>query len=151
MSSAVPEVKPSKLEIRLKKEVVVDTAAVKKLSGLGSNSALLDSRPLEEFTGERLSEDVPKAGHIPGAMPLYWMENLVSRENPVLKPVEELRSIYQRAGVSPGGRVLTYCRTGMQSSFDYFVAKYLGYEANMYDASFFEWSREKLPVEKGNP
>lgn len=35
----------------------------------------------------------------------------------------------------------------MQSSFDYFIAKYLGYEVSMYDASFFEWSREDLPVE----
>jgi 3-mercaptopyruvate sulfurtransferase SseA len=36
----------------------------------------------------------------------------------------------------------------MQSSFDYFVAKYLGYDPSMYDASFFEWSKSNLPVEK---
>ena len=36
----------------------------------------------------------------------------------------------------------------MQSAFDYFVAKYLGYDVRMYDSSFFEWSNEDLPAEK---
>ena len=116
----------------------------KHLNGL----ALIDARPLQEYSGQRLSADVTKAGHIPGAVNVYSMENLVSRENPVLKPVSELRAIYRRAGVADGTRVVTYCRTGMQSSFDYFVAKYLGYDVRMYDASFYEWSREDLPVEK---
>ena len=35
----------------------------------------------------------------------------------------------------------------MQSSFDYFVAKYLGYDPSMYDASFYEWSKKDLPAE----
>ncbi|MFL6440137.1 MAG: rhodanese-like domain-containing protein [Terriglobales bacterium] len=46
-----------------------------------------------------------------------------------------------------GPQVITYCRTGMQSSLDYFVAKYLGYAARMYDGSFYEWSRSSHPVE----
>jgi len=48
---------------------------------------------------------------------------------------------------APGRPLVTYCRTGMQSSFDYFVAKYLGYEPSMYDASFYEWSLKDLPAE----
>jgi 3-mercaptopyruvate sulfurtransferase SseA len=31
----------------------------------------------------------------------------------------------------------------MQSSFVYFVAKYLGYRAAMYDGSVFEWVQAK--------
>jgi 3-mercaptopyruvate sulfurtransferase SseA len=27
------------------------------------------------------------------------------------------------------------------------LAKYLGYNPSLYDASFYEWSREDLPVE----
>jgi 3-mercaptopyruvate sulfurtransferase SseA len=38
-----------------------------------------------------------------------------------------------------GQKVITYCRTGMQSSFTYFVAKYLGHAAAMYDGSIYEW------------
>jgi thiosulfate/3-mercaptopyruvate sulfurtransferase len=75
------------------------------------------------------------------------MDMLVSRENPVLKPEAELRRMYAEAQAAPGRPLVTYCRTGMQSSFDYFVAKYLGYEPSMYDASFYEWSLKDLPAE----
>lgn len=110
-------------------------------------SALIDARPAEEFNGSKLSENVTKAGHIPQARGLYWMRNIESAENPVLRPESELRQMYADAGASQGKRVITYCRTGMQSSFDYFVAKYLGYDAAVYDGSFYEWSRQNLPVE----
>jgi thiosulfate/3-mercaptopyruvate sulfurtransferase len=125
--------------------------SVKDLEGLLKKTplpaALIDARPPEEFNGSKLSENVAKAGHIPQARGLYWMRNIESAENPVLRPEWELRQMYAEAGASKGKRVITYCRTGMQSSFDYFVAKYLGYEAAVYDGSFHEWSRENLPAE----
>lgn len=88
-----------------------------------------------------------KDSHIPGASSLFWMDMLVSSENPVLKPEAELRRMYAKAHAAPGRQLVTYCRTGMQAAFDYFVAKYLGYDPSMYDASFFEWSKKDLPGE----
>jgi thiosulfate/3-mercaptopyruvate sulfurtransferase len=130
-------------------EILVETSAMRKLAEDKSRKvALIDARPTEEFSGARLSEDVAKAGHIPGAKGMYWMNNLVSPENPVLRPEAELRRLYESMQPSTGSSMVTYCRTGMQSSFSYFVAKYLGYDAKMYDASFYEWSRQELPVEK---
>ena len=108
---------------------------------------LVDARPTKEFTGEQRSEDVAKVGHIPGAKGLYWMDMLVSRENPTLKPEAQLRRMYSDLNAKAGQPLVTYCRTGMQASFDYFVAKYLGYDPGMYDASFFEWSKNDLPAE----
>src|SRR5437879_1338998 len=149
----LPKVAAGKLTSRPNKAIVVETAAMRDLSRtrqlMSSLSlALIDARPAEEYSGQKYSEDVHKAGHIPGSTHVYWMDNLVSRENPVLRPVEELRAIYLKAGVTGYTNVVvTYCRTGMQSSYDYFVAKYLGYNAKMYDASFIEWSWEELPVE----
>ncbi|MGH9565461.1 MAG: sulfurtransferase [Candidatus Angelobacter sp.] len=110
-------------------------------------ATLMDARPADEFSGKKLSEEVAKAGHIPGARHLYWMQNIESAANPVLRSEPELRQMYVELGASPGLPVVTYCRTGVQSSLDYFVAKYLGYKAAMYDGSFYEWSRQNLPVE----
>jgi 3-mercaptopyruvate sulfurtransferase SseA len=43
--------------------------------------------------------------------------------------------------------VVTYCFSGMLSSVAYFVARYLGYDASLYDGSMFEWSpRLDLPI-----
>ena len=57
--------------------------------------------------------------------------------------------MFRAAGVMPGETVVTYCRSGMQASFAYFVARYLGYDTKMYDGSFLDWSRRsELPVER---
>ena len=147
----VPKITPQSLKITIHPEVLVSAKALEAaLNELAkkNGAALIDARPHEEFTGERLSEDVSRAGHIPGASSLYWMNTLVSKENPVLRPTDELRNLYAQAGAN-NADVITYCRTGMQSSFDYFVAKYLGYKVSMYDGSFIEWSREGNVVEKG--
>ncbi len=133
----------------INQRILMDTGNIKDwtASTQATRALLLDARPAGEYSGERHSADVHKLGHIPGAQSLYWQELLVSRENPVLLPPEELRKKFEAAGAAPDKGIITYCRSGMQSSFDYFVAKYLGYNARMYDGSFIEWSNEDLPSE----
>ncbi|NIQ54333.1 MAG: sulfurtransferase, partial [Gammaproteobacteria bacterium] len=72
-----------------------------------------------------------------------------STAQPALRDPESLRARFREAGVDDGDTVVTYCRTGMQSSFAYFVARYLGYDTRLYDGSFMDWSRRgELPVER---
>ena len=59
--------------------------------------------------------------------------------NPLL-PETELRETYRSAGVTARSANIVYCRTGIQASLTYFVLKYLGYDATLYDGSFTEWS-----------
>jgi thiosulfate/3-mercaptopyruvate sulfurtransferase len=148
LSTEIPQAKTTTLVVSPRPEILVDTKAMRELTQKKPGSvSLVDARPTKEFTGEQRSEDVAKAGHIPGAKGLYWMDMLVSRQNPVLKPEAELRRMYSELNAKADQPLVTYCRTGMQSSFDYFVAKYLGYDPSMYDASFFEWSKKDLPAE----
>ncbi len=124
-------------------EILISTAQIHDLSRQVSrgatNSVLLDARPAAEYDGAVNSEAVPKAGHIPGAQSLYWKKLIRSDADPRLLPVEELRQLFLSVGATQGEPVITYCRTGMQSSVAYFVAKYLGYNAAMYDGSVYEW------------
>lgn len=101
---------------------------------------LVDARPKAQFLGTEPGEGVKRGGHIPGAEHLFWMDHVVSKDNPVLKSEAELRKMYEAAGAKKGKRVVTYCRTGVQASHSYFIAKYLGYDTAMYDGSFIEWS-----------
>ena len=153
LATGTPAVKRGKFTPRTNAQIVVDTATMRRVvMEMSSNGpVLLDARPPEEFAGQKLSEDVHHAGHIPGSKPLYWIELLVSREDPVFKPAAKLRALFAERGVSDESEVVSYCRSGMQSSVDYFVAKYLGYPVRMYDGSFFEWSQEDLPVDKTFP
>jgi len=145
VTAEVPEVKAERFTPRVRAARVVGLDVVRDLSWVLTNVAaadviLIDARPEEEYTGARPGDGVPRGGHIPGAAHLFWMQNLESRENPVMRPAAELRKLYEAAGASPARKVVTYCRTGGQASHTYFTARYLGYDVSMYDGSFFEWS-----------
>lgn len=109
--------------------------------------ALIDARPEEQYAGEEPGAGVPRPGHIPGAANVFWKRALESDLS--LRDPDELRALLAAAGVRPGSTVVTYCRTGVQASHAYFVARYLGYDARMYDGSFLDWSRRPgYPVER---
>jgi thiosulfate/3-mercaptopyruvate sulfurtransferase len=145
VSTEVPEVKAARFTPRVRAASVIGLDVVRDLSWVVTNVpapdvALIDARPADEYTGAKPGDGVPRGGHIPGAANLFWMQNVASKENPVLRPAAELRKLYEAAGAAPGRKVVTYCRTGGQASHTYFTAKYLGYDVLMYDGSFFEWS-----------
>jgi thiosulfate/3-mercaptopyruvate sulfurtransferase len=101
---------------------------------------IIDSRPPRRYI----------AGHLSGASNVYWMETLVSDDHPLLLAPDKLRALYASRGIVPGKKIVTYCEVGLQASHGYFLAKYLGYDAAMYDGSFQEWSLKNLPVVKGD-
>lgn len=114
-----------------------------------SDPILIDSRPPEQFSGEVAGDEISRPGHIPGAVNLYWVDLLESPDDPQLLPIPDLRKKFLEAGAS-GHKLIFYCRSGMQSSFDYFVARFLGFQASMYDGSYIEWSNSSdTPVERG--
>ena len=145
---------PAKFTPRPRPQVVVGLDAVRDLSRVAANVhglenasvAIVDARPEEQYIGNQ----TPRSGHIPGAASVYWLNNLLSKENPAMKPLSELSRLYEAAGLKAGQKVVTYCNTGMQASHSYFTLKYLGYDVMMYDGSFSEWSKaEGAPVATG--
>jgi thiosulfate/3-mercaptopyruvate sulfurtransferase len=149
-TTVAPGVARTKLTIQPYPEILVGTRQMAEYSRARpgpSAPVLIDARPREEYEGQRLSEDVSKAGHIPGAIGVYWRETLIPGDIPQLRSPADLRKLFHLP--AQNDELLTYCRTGMQSSFDYFVLKYLGYNPRMYGGSFYEWSRSSLPVESG--
>ncbi len=157
LTTEVVEAKPAMFTPRVQVDAVTDIDRVRDLSWAAKNvegpsTILIDARPAEEYAGTKPGDGVPRGGHIPGATNLFWMQHLVSRENPVMRSPIELRRLYEATGATSGQKLVTYCRTGGQASHTYFTAKYLGYDVVMYDGSFFEWSNTKdTPVETGTP
>ena len=113
--------------------------------------AILDARSAKFYTGAEAGQ-MPRAGHIPTARNIPF-SSLVEESNNKFKSIDALRELFNAAGVKPTDSVTTYCHIGQQASLLYFVARYLGYDAHLYDGSFEDWShRTNLPVEKsGKP
>lgn len=111
---------------------------------------ILDARASKFYTGEEVGR-MPRGGHIPGAKSIPF-SSLVEDADNKFKRAETLRQLFNSAGVKQGDRITTYCHIGQQASLLYFVARYLGYDARLYDGSFEDWSgRKELRVEKSVP
>jgi thiosulfate/3-mercaptopyruvate sulfurtransferase len=139
---------PGKFTPRSNSKLVVDSAWVSaNLNQPGV--AILDARNSEFYTGAQAG-NMPRAGRIPRAKNIPF-SSLVENSNNKFKRPEALRQIFADAGVKSDHTVATYCHIGQQASLLYFVARYLGYDARLYDGSFQDWSnRSELPVEKSN-
>jgi len=116
---------------------------------------LVDVRSPEEFTGEviapeGLQETAQRGGHIPGAKSVPTTS--VLQEDGRFKSPEELRQLYEDAGVTEDQSVITYCRVGERSSIAWFALhELLGFDdVENYDGSWTEWGNLiRSPIETG--
>ena len=120
-----------------------------------SQVELVDVRSPAEFTGEILSppglpETCQRGGHIPGASNIPWAQ--ACNEDGTFKSYDDLKALYERAGISGTKPVIAYCRIGERSSHSWFVLRYLLGLKNVtnYDGSWTEWGNlVGAPIERG--
>ena len=146
VTTEIPAVHPGSLTVSIRDHIVTDAAWVSahlRTPGI----AILDARTLEYYEGREMGAHAGRRGHIPGARNIPFT-TLMEEPLGKFKNPSALQELFRAAGVKPGDTVVTYCHIGMQASLLYFVARYLGFDARMYDGSFEEWSNRKdLPVE----
>ena len=134
--------KPGSFEARPIPQTVTRLFAMREVVRMreqrGQDLVLIDARPPAQFFGDEAGPDVKHAGHIPGAVNLPYASNLDA--GGAFKSVYDLRLLCRQAGVTRDSVNIVYCRTGMQAAMTYFVLRYLGYDASLYDGSFIEWS-----------
>jgi thiosulfate/3-mercaptopyruvate sulfurtransferase len=110
-----------------------------------ANTVIIDTRSPEEFLGTRAR--AKRSGHIPGAVNIDWRSNLTAEGT--FKPADELRALYEKAGVTAGKEVITYCQTGGRASHTLFVLKLLGFDKGRnYYGSWEQWgNRDDTPID----
>jgi thiosulfate/3-mercaptopyruvate sulfurtransferase len=151
VETAAPEARQGSLTVRLRTDVLVDADYIAANLGNDSTLVLVDARPPAEYSGETPGDGITRPGHIPGAHSMFWRTALVSDTDLRLRSPQVLAAAYTLADAAQRDTVIVYCRTGVQASHAYFVARYLKRPVRMYDGSFIDWSRrgEAYPVATG--
>ena len=138
-----PMVKPGVLGPIKFKPRVVDAAFVQAHAN-APGYKVIDARASVFYDGVQAGMGGVK-GHVPGAVSLPF--STVTDSDQKLKSPEQLTAEFKAAGVQPGDHVIAYCHVGQQATAVIFAARSLGIDAELYDGSFEDWSRRKLPVE----
>ena len=147
-------VRPGKLTSRPTLPLIADAEFVKahaKAPGyrvIDARNTIFFDGPIQEQSGTNASGRprqpiVP--GHVPGAVNLVF-ESVFDDTNHLL-PEARLRELFAAAGVKPNDTIIAYCHVGQQATAVLFAARSLGYDVKLYDGSFQDWQRRKLPVE----
>ncbi|WAL65723.1 sulfurtransferase [Amycolatopsis cynarae] len=117
---------------------------------------LIDVRSPDEFSGKLMApahlpqEQAQRAGHIPTALNVPWAKT--ANEDGTFKSNEELKELYDGAGLESGKATIAYCRIGERSSHSWFALhELLGLEdVKNYDGSWTEYgSLVGVPIETG--
>lgn len=106
---------------------------------------LVDIRFPDEFNGEVgvnieifEGEGATIWGHIPGAVNVPWGE--IVNEDGTYKSADEIRAIYEDAGVDFSKPIIAYCRIGERASHTWYaLSQILEADVTVYDGSWSEW------------
>jgi thiosulfate/3-mercaptopyruvate sulfurtransferase len=116
----------------------------------GVGISILDARGKGRFEGtEKEPRPSVAAGHIPGSRNIPYAA--VYNADGTFKSVDQLREVFQAAGVDPAKPFVASCGSGVTANSLIFAAHLLGNDrARLYDGSWSEWGSDaRTPKELG--
>lgn len=139
----------SHLTSRIQPKLVRDLAAVSELVG-GAGAQIVDARPAGRFRGESPEPRAGlRSGHMPGARNLPW--DAVVNPDGAMRSAQELRDLFETAGVDLAAPIVTTCGSGISASLlALALARLSRPDVAVYDGSWTEWGgHPDTPVVSG--
>jgi thiosulfate/3-mercaptopyruvate sulfurtransferase len=151
--SGVPEFEPTEYPLPAENLSLLATLEDVQATIGDAATVLLDVRSELEFNGERFwpsgaTADVGRAGHVPGAVNVPIGQLRADDES--LKSPEELRQVFEAAGIHGDKPMVVYCTIGNRASQVWFgLTELLGYpDVKVYYGSWVEWGKlDDTPIE----
>ncbi len=135
----------SDYQITIRNELLVTAESI--INDLSAKQIhIWDARSAQEYHGEKVLAD--RAGCIPGAANIDWLELIDHSRAMQLKPLPLIKQMMDEAGLDGSKKIITHCQTHHRSGLSYLVGKLLGMPIAAYDGSWSEWgNRIDTPIE----
>ena len=141
----IAEVIPTEVDFTLNRAPIAELETVQNALA-EPDTVIWDARSPEEYAG--LKSSSARAGHIPGAVNLDWLELMDRTRNLRLLPWPQLQAKMQALGMVEGKHIITHCQSHHRSGLSYFVALALGFSVQGYHGSWGEWGNLRdTPIE----
>ncbi len=134
---------------RLATDLIRDMEQVQRALETGREQ-VVDARSAARFAGEAPEpREGVRGGHMPGARNVHYAGLLAP--DGTMKPTEELKGIFEAAGLDISRPVITTCGSGVSAPIVALALARVGRPRTaVYDGSWAEWgSREDMPVATG--
>ncbi|HEX5036156.1 MAG TPA: sulfurtransferase [bacterium] len=146
VSTEVPQFSKTEFVGRPRRKWVTDKEGVDSLRD-HADILLIDARAPERYRGEVEPYDT-RPGHIPGALNFPFSQALDPSTGLFRKP-EELKAEFDKMGAKDAETIICYCGSGITACTDILALKLAGYEAQLYEGSWSDWSADNdLPAAK---
>lgn len=144
-----PILRDRHMTVSRQNHLVKDVTQVAHAAKLGE-AEIIDARSAARFKGEAPEPRAGlRGGHIPGSknVPFATMLN----GDGTMKPVAELRAVFEAAGVNLSKPAITSCGSGVTAAVLSLALERIGHKNHaLYDGSWAEWGMyDDLAVEKG--
>ncbi len=126
----------SRFKIQRNNQWSIEKESLKRQLGEG-NLIVVDTREAREFSGSTPYGE-QRGGHIIGAVHLYFKDLLDSDGRLLPEPV--ILDKLDALNITPDKRVVAYCTGGIRSSWLVAVLTAIGFRAQNYAGSMWEWS-----------
>lgn len=144
-----PVVRDRHMTVSRQNQLVKDVTQVAHASKLGL-ATIIDARSEGRFEGTA-PEPRPglRSGHIPGSRNVPFASLL--NADGTMKPVADLRAVFEAAGVDLARPAITTCGSGVTAAVLSLALERIGHRNHaLYDGSWAEWGMyDDLPVETG--
>lgn len=145
-----PVIRDRHMTVRRQNHMVKDVTQVAAASKLGDH-VIIDARAPARFKGDA-DEPRPglRAGHIPGARNVFFAD--VLNADKTMKSPEEMRRIFEAAGVDLSKPAITSCGSGVTAAVLSLALERMGHKNHaLYDGSWAEWGMfPTVPVATGD-
>lgn len=143
LTQALPHVQKSYLELSANEGLLADYEEIRTWTqGQSADQVLIDSRSGERFCGE-IEPLYAKAGHIPGAVNFYYLDNFETSGR--LKDEAELRRRF--APLRGKKDIIVSCGSGVTACANYIILDELGFTPRLYVGSYSQWLKKGNEVE----